>query len=149
MDFISIMFLLFIDGRAMVLISTLLYTSLWVFLVFFISFSLFYGTKKEVPYCQQLISCACVLFTVFPAALLMTFMYMIIVFSLDLKGVTGILVGLIPSIALSAGTFYIKTKLLKRALGPTRQDHASPGAHDKCINDRGKEVTDDQKMLLP
>ena len=121
MDFISIMFLLFIDGRAMVLISTLLYTSLWVFLVFFISFSLFYGTKMDVPYCQQF----------FPAAILMIFMYMIIVSSLNMKGVTGIVIGLIPSIALSAGTFYIKTKLLKRALGQTRQDHASPGAHDK------------------
>ena len=140
MDFISIMFLLFIDGRAMVLISTLLYTSLWVFLVFFISFSLFYGTKMDVPYCQQF----------FPAAILMIFMYMIIVSSLNMKGVTGIVIGLIPSIALSAGTFYIKTKLLKRALGQTgHTNHASPGAHDKCINDRGKDVTDDQTMLLP
>ncbi|CAI8049037.1 hypothetical protein GBAR_LOCUS27001 [Geodia barretti] len=55
----------------------------------------------------------CMLISVFGAVALMVVMYMIIVFSLNLKGVAGILTGLIPSIALSAASWYIKKRLEK------------------------------------
>ena len=156
MDAISFVFMLFIEqSRAVVVTVALLYTSSVVFLIVSVSFSFFilrHGSNAGMSIIQKLVNFAggvCMLISVFGAVALMVVMYMIIVFSLNLKGVAGILIGLIPSIALSAGTFYIKTKLLKRALGQTRQDHASPGAHDKCINDRGKNVTNDETMLLP
>ena len=43
--------------------------------------------------------------------MLLVLMYMIIVFSLNLSGVTGIAAGLIPSIALSAASWYLKKRL--------------------------------------
>ena len=56
----------------------------------------------------------CMLISVFGAVALMVVMYnMIIVFSLNLKGVAGIVTGLIPSIALSAAPWYIKKRLEK------------------------------------
>ena len=156
MDAISFVFMLFIEqSRALVVTIALLYTSSVVFLIVSVSFSFFilrHGSNAGMSIIQKLVNFAggvCMLISVFGAVALMVVMYMIIVFSLNLKGVAGILIGLIPSIALSAGTFYIKTKLLKRSLSQTRQDHASPGAHDKCINDRGKDVTNDETMLLP
>ena len=155
MDLISIVFTLFIeDYRAVFLTFTLLYTSLLVFLVFLISLIFFHDRNHDVTCCKQLISCfscACVLITVFGAVTLMVIIYMTIVLSLNLQGFSGILTGLIPTIALSAASWYIKTKLLQRAQRHTNQDRSRPGGSDKCINDREREenTDDDHKMLLP
>ena len=152
LDLISIVFTLFIEElRATILTVTLLYTSLLVFVVFLISLIIFHDRNHDVTCCKQLISCfscACVLIT---AVTLMVIIYMTIVFSLKLQGFSGILTGLIPTIALSAASWYIKTKLLQRALRQTNQDRSRPGGSDKCINDREREeiTDDDHKMLLP
>ena len=58
----------------------------------------------------------CTLISVFGAVALIVVVYLIIFFSLKLKGFTGVLAGLIPSIALSAASWYIKNRLLKRTV---------------------------------
>ena len=91
---------------------------------------------------------------VFPAVMLMVVMYMIIVLSLNLKGVTGIVTGLIPSIALSAASWYIKKRLVKemsQSNTATNQSQYEPTGG--TVNDEEREETedntDDQRMLLP
>ena len=120
MDGISITFLLFIEeSRASVITFTTLYVSLVLFLVLVISYSLYTivcGINSNNTACEQIFTrCGStfMLITVFPAVMLMVIMYMVIVFSLDMNGVTGILTGLIPSIALSAASWYIKKRLEK------------------------------------
>ena len=117
MGTVSIVFALFIeDSRASVLTYSLLYTLIIVFLVFFISF-LFYSLSHDRNNDASTCECfggICMLTTVFPAVMLMIVMYMIIVFSLDLKGVSGIVTGLIPTIVLSAASWYLKKRLGKR-----------------------------------
>ena len=118
---ISVVFVLFIEeSRTSVITCSLFIISLIVFLVFFVSFLLFslsWDRNNDASFCQQFIECfggVCMLTTVFLAVMLMVVMYMIIVFSLNLKGVTGIVTGLIPTIALSAASWYIKKRLGKR-----------------------------------
>ena len=78
----------------------------------------------------------------------MVVIYMIIVFSLNLKGVTGILTGLIPSIALSAASWYIRKRLLKNEA--SRSNIQDQPANDEVINNREREDVDDvQNLLFP
>ena len=80
----------------------------------------------------------------------MVVIYMIIVFSLNLKGVTGILTGLIPSIALSAASLYIKKRLLiKEASRSKIQDQPECGANDEGNNREREDVVDGRNLLLP
>ena len=158
MDAISFVFMMFIEqSRVMIITIALLYISLIVFLVLSVSFSLFilfYGSNAGMSIAKQtvyFIGGVCTLISVFGAVGLLVVVYLIIFFSLNLQGFSGILTGLIPTIALSAASWYIKTKLLQRALRPTNQDRSRPGGSDKCINDREREeiTDDDHKMLLP
>ena len=41
----------------------------------------------------------------------MLFVYLTVIFSLNLSGISGIVTGLVPSIALSATSWYIKKRL--------------------------------------
>ena len=148
MDAMSIMFLLFIEGsRASVLTFTLLYVSFVIFLVLIVSFSfltLFRSRNTNTSFW---------FFTVFPAVMLMIVMYMIIVFSLNLQGVTGIVTGLIPSIALSAASWYIKKKLEKGPNQPNT-DTGDPayGTISRTVNTERREsddTSDDERLLQP
>ena len=157
MDFIAVAFLLFIpEARSSVLIFTLLYISLLIFLVLFSSYSLltlFRGRHSNISGWRQCLNCfggAFVYITVFSALVLMIVSYMIIVFSLNLQGVSGIATGLIPSIALSSISWYIKKRLVTKghtnsSSSGTSQLQAEPGANDG-END-GRE--EDERMLLP
>ena len=155
MDVISIAFLMFIeDSRTTIITLTLCYFSLLVFLVLFNSFSifsLFRGRNNNDPFCRRccnLFGGLCLFITVFPAIMLMVVIYMIIVFSLNLKGVTGILTGLIPSIALSAASWYIRKRLLKNEA--SRSNIQDQPANDEVINNREREDVDDvQNLLFP
>ena len=87
------------------------------------------------------------LITVFSAVVQFVTMYMIIVFSLNLKGVTGIVTGLIPSIALSAASWYIK-KRLGRQSATSQSQYGTTG---EAMNDGEREETEDNadsKRLL-
>ena len=95
------------------------------------------------------------LISVFGAVALMVVMYMIIVFSLNLNGVAGIVTGLIPSIALSATSWYIKKRLDKKVGRSNTATSQLPqyGATGEAMNDGEREETedntDDRQMLLP
>ena len=161
MDFIAVAFLLFVpETRSSVVIFTLLYISLLIFLVLFASYSLltlFRGRHSNTSEWRQCLNCfggAFVYITVFSALVLMIVSYMIIVFSLNLQGVSGIVTGLIPSIALSSISWYIKKRLLTK--GHTNsyrsQLQTEPGAvNDGSEDDKIKdyEGEDDERMLLP
>ena len=162
MDGISITFLLFIEeSRASVITFTTLYVSLVLFLVLVISYSLYTivrGINSNDTACEQIFTrCGStfMLITVFPAVMLMVIMYMVIVFSLDLKGVAGIVTGLIPSIALSAASWYIKKRLEKEVSQSNTATSQLPqsGATGEAMNDGEREETedstDDRQMLLP
>ena len=90
MDVISVTLLLFIEEtRTSTVVLTLLYISLLVFLVLFVSFSLFSLIQRNVSgRCQ----CrgAFIFIAVFGALMLLIAIYMIIVFSLHLQGLSGI-----------------------------------------------------------
>ena len=89
--------------------------SLMLFFVVFISFSIFFLSRGEkMPFYKQSLNYfagALMLITVFGAVMLIVIMYMILFFSLKLTGISGIVTGLIPSIALSAVSLYIKKRL--------------------------------------
>ena len=93
---------------------------------------------------------------VFGAVMLIVIMYMVLFFSLKLTGISGVITGLIPSIALSAVSWYIK-KRLQREEARVRSITSSEyyGATDEMtVNDGGSEVNgggtnDEQRMLLP
>ena len=116
MDVISIGFILFNEEyRTLYITLTLLYMSLILFFVVFISFSIFFLSRGEkMPFYKQSLNYfagALMLITVFGAVMLIVIMYMILFFSLKLTGISGIVTGLIPSIALSAVSWYIKKRL--------------------------------------
>ena len=141
MDAISFVFLLFIEQtRALVVTVALLYTSSVVFL------------SSKIGYFTGGV---CMLISVFGAVALMVVMYMIIVFSLNLKGVAGIVTGLIPSIALSAASWYIKKRLEKKVGQSNIATSMLPqyGTTGEAMNDGEREETedntDDRQMLLP
>ena len=80
----------------------------------------------------------------------MIVVYMTIFFSLRLHGFSGIVTGLIPSIALSAASWYIK-KRLERGLSQPNTDTTQPeyGATAGTVNDGENNDSDEQRMLLP
>ena len=89
---------------------------------------------------------------VFPAIMLILVMHTFVIIYLNLKGVTGIVTGLVPSIALSAASWYIKKRLKKevsQSNTATSQLQCEPT--DGAVNDgeRGEteDNTDDQRML--
>ena len=158
MDVISIAFLLFVEeSRTSVITFTSLYVSLLVFLVLFISYSLytlFRGRNPDVMFFRQFLNYCGSIFmflTAFPAVMLLVVMYMVIVFSLNLTGVTGILTGLIPSLVLSAGSWYIKKRLEKELSQSSTA--TEPGTAGGAVNDGEREEikdsADDERMLLP
>ena len=152
MDVISFTFMMFIEqSRVIIITIAFLYISLMVFLVLSVSFSLFImlnGSNAGMSIFQQMVAFlggVCTLISVFGAVALIVVVYLIIFFTLKLQGFTGVLAGLIPSIALSAASWYIKKRLLERALNRSNiPDQPECGA---TINDR--EVENDQRMLLP
>ena len=85
--------------------------------------------------------------------MLIAVMYTIVIISLNLKGVTGIVTGLIPSIALSAASWYLKKKLVKESQSNTATSQSQYGTTGGTVNDEEREETednsDDQRMLLP
>ena len=162
MDAISFVFMLFIEqSRAVVVTDSLLYTSSVVFLIVSVSLSFFilrHGSNAGMSIIQKLVNISggvCMLISVFGAVTLMVVMYMIIVFSLNLKGVAGIVTGLIPSIALSAASWYIKKRLEKEIRQSSTATSQLPqyGTTGEAMNDGEREETedntDDRQMLLP
>ena len=155
MDVISVVFLMFIeDFRATIITLTLLYISLLFFLVLFLSFSffnLFRGRNSQSL--RNFFGGFCLFITIFPAVMLMVVMYTIVVMSLNLKGLTGILTGLIPSIALSAASWYIKKRLEKEiSQANTATSQSQCETIGGAVNDgeRGEteDNTDDQRSSL-
>ena len=152
MDVISFTFMMFIErSRVIIITIAFLYISLMMFLILSVSFSLFImlnGSNAGMSIVQQF--CAflggvCTLISVFGAVALIVVVYMIVFFSLRLQGFSGILTGLIPTIALSAASWYIKKRLLERALNrPHTSDQPECAA---TINDG--EVENDQRLLIP
>ena len=151
MEAISFGFMLFIEpSRVFVITIGLLYISFMVFLVLSISLSIFIlrGRNTRTPLYQQFISLVGIvilLLIIFGAVGLMFVVYIIIFFSLRLHGFSGIVTGLIPSIALSAASWYIK-KRLERGLSQPNTDTTQPeyGATAGTVND-----AEEQRMLLP
>ena len=141
MNAISVGFVLFDDeSRTMTVTVTMLCISLILFLVVLISFSLFLLSRgRNVAMYQQAInSCGGIfmLITIFVAVMLLIVMYMIIFFSLNLTGFSGIVTGLIPSIALSAGSWYIKKRLDKaQAQSNNPSTQSQYGATGGAVND--------------
>ena len=156
MEAISFGFALFIEpSRVFVITIGLFYISLMVFLVLSVSLSIFIlrGRNTRTPLYQQFISLVGIvilLLTIFGAVGLMVVVYMIIFFSLRLHGFSGIVTGLIPSIALSAASWYIK-KRLDRGLSQPNTDTTQPeyGATAGTVNDGENKDSDEQRMLLP
>ena len=152
MDVISLTFMMFIKiSRVIIITTAFLYISLMVFLTLSVSFTLFImlnGSNAVMSICQQILTFlggVCTLISVFGAVALIVVVYMIVFFTLKLQGFTGVLAGLIPSIALSAASWYIKKRLLQRALNqPNIPDQPECGA----TNNDG-EVENDQRMFLP
>ena len=88
-------------------------------------------------------------FTSFGAVVLMIVMYMVIMFSLNLQGVGGIVTGLIPSIGLSAASWYIK-KWLDKELSQSNTSQTEQGATAGPLNDgQTEDSTDDHTLLMP
>ena len=152
MEAISFGFALFIEPTRIIVITIgLFYLSLMVFLVLSVSLSIF--ILRGTPLYQQFISLVGIvilLLSIFGAVGLMFVVYMIIFFSLRLHGFSGIVTGLIPSIALSAASWYIK-KRLERGLSQPNTDTAQPeyGATAGTVNDGENKDSDEQRMLLP
>ena len=153
LDVISVTLLLFIEEtRASIATLTLLYISLLVFLVLVASFSLLTLIPRNVSVRYQCLNCfggAFLFITVFVALILLIAIYMTIVFSLKLQGVSGIVTGLIPSIVLSSISWYIKKRLLtkKHTTGSINSDMGhEPGTSGGAENDK---FEDDDQILLP
>ena len=156
MEAISFGFALFIEPTRIIVITIgLFYVSVMVFLVLSVSLSIFIlrGRNTHTPLYQQFISLVGIvilLLTIFAAVGLTFVVYMIIFFSLRLHGLSGIVTGLIPSIALSAASWYIK-KRLERGLSQPNTDTTQPeyGATAGTVNDGENKDSDEQRMLLP
>ena len=161
MDVISIGFILFIEEYRTFYISlTLLYMSLILFFVMFTSITLFLISRgRNLPFYKRSLNCfegSFMLIIVFGAVMLIVIMYnMVLFFSLKLTGISGIITGLIPSIALSAVSWYIKKRLQREEARVRSITSSEYGATDEMtVNDGGSEVNggdsnDEQSMLLP
>ena len=156
MEAISFGFMLFIEPTRIIVITIgLLYISFMVFFVLSISLLIFIlrGRNTHTPLYQQFISLVGIvilLLTIFGSLGLMVVVYMIIFFSLRLHHFSGIVTGLIPSIALSAASLYIK-KRLESGLSQPNTDTTQPeyGATAGTVNDGENNDSDEQRMLLP
>ena len=152
MDVISFTFMMFIEqSRVIIITIAFLYTSSMILLVLSVSFSLFImlnGSNAGMSIFQHILTFlggVCTLISVFGAVALIVVVYLIVFFSLRLQGFSGVLTGLIPSIALSAASWYIKKRLLERALNRSNiSDQPECGA----TNNDG-EVENDQRLLIP
>ena len=148
---ISNMFVLVDQNRNIIIVYSLLYVSLLVFLVLFLSFSVFSGNSRNVSLCRQCLHSLggfFLLVTVFTAVLLLVIIYMITISSMNLKGFTGIVTGIMPSIALSAVSWYIRKILKERHHSKTTTTHSEHTSTP--INDGETEDTaNDQSILLP
>ena len=118
MNLISLLFLLLVEEmRLIAIMITLLYISVLAFLILLLSLSLFSLLRgNNAPLYQQFlrfIGSVGSFIAVFTAVMLLVIMYMIAFFSLKLEGFTGIVTGLIPSIALSATDWFIKNRLVR------------------------------------
>ena len=160
MDVISIGFIVFIEeSRTFYISVTLLYMSLILFFVMFTSITIFLISRgRSLPFYKQSLNCfggSFILIIVFGAVMLIVIMYMVIFFSLKLTGISGIITGLIPSIALSAVSWYIKKRLQREEARVRSTTSSEYGATDEMtVNDGGSEVNggdsnDEQRMLLP
>ena len=153
MDVISITFLLFIQYfRTSIVTMTLLSLSMLVFLVLFASYSLFTlfrGRSSGLHQCVRCFGGTFILAAVFSVLVFIIVIYIIIVLSLNLQGVSGIVSGLIPSIALSSISLYIKKRLLSK--GTNSSSHGL----GQCQTEYGTNIggtngrDDDERMLLP
>ena len=153
MDGITIVFLLFIEGYRAILVSVaFLGISFFVFLVMSISYVLFHCTNTNLPLhkkvgsgCQTLI-----VMIMFVALMLLVIMCIMIVFSLNLQGLTGALTGLIPSAALSAASWYLK-KTLENDLSPSDTSTSeTEGEATVVMNnlEKGEEHVTNQEMYI-
>ena len=108
------MFVKFLDES--VAFFMVMYISLLVYLLFSVSYSLFIAFQNEkLPLYRQCIPCLgsmCMLVTVFSAVIIIFAMYIYLYIFLKPSGLNGIVAGLLPSVALSAVSWYIKKKLL-------------------------------------
>ena len=151
MDVISLGFILFIEEYRTFYISlTLLYMSLILFFVMFTSITIFLISRgRSLPFYKRSLNCFG------GAVMLIVIMYMVLFFSLKLTGISGIITGLIPSIALSAVSWYIKKRLQREEARVHSTTSSEYGATDEMtVNDGGSEVNggdtnDEQRMLLP
>ena len=143
LNIISAIFLLFIEEtRISVVTLTFIYISLLVFLVLFTSLTLFQSNVSGWFQCLNCFGDTFFFISVFSALMLLIAIYIIIVFSLKLQGVSGIVTGLIPSIILSSISWYIKKRLLTK--GHTTSSSSSdrselqtePGTSDGAENDK-------------
>ena len=140
LNIISATFLLFIEEtRILVITLSFIYISLLVFLVLFTSLTLFRSNVSGWLQCLNCFGDAFFFISVFGALMLLIAIYIIIVFSLKLKGVSGIVTGLIPSIILSSISWYIKKRLLTKG-HTTSSDRnelqTEPGTSDGAENDK-------------
>ena len=160
MDVYSLGFILFIEEfRTFYISLTLLYMSLILFFVMFTSITVFLISRgRSLPFYKRSLNCfggSFILIIVFGAVMLIVIMYMVILFSLKLTGIGGIITGLIPSIALSAVSWYIKKRLQREEVRVHSTTSSEYGATDEMtVNDGGSEVNggdtnDEQIMLLP
>ena len=154
LDIISVTIFLFIEeSRASTVTFTLLYISLLVFLVLFVSFSLLSLIQHNVSGWDQYLNCfggAFIFIAVFGALMLLVAIYMIIVFSLHLQGVGGIVTGLIPSIVLSSISWYIKKTIFQEQNTSSSSSDMSqlPTEYGTIINENEK-LEDESRKILP
>ena len=145
MDVISIGFMLLIeDIRVIIITLAFLYISVILFVVIFVSFLM---TNNHL-YKRSLIKClggSLMLVIAFSAVMLLLVIYMIIIFSLNLTGIIGIVTGLVPSVALSAVSWYIKKKLPKEitANPSATSAEAECDYSESAVNDGGTEMKND------
>ena len=123
-----------------------------MFFVLSISLSIFIlrGRNTHTPLYQQFISLVGIVILLLSIFGAVGLMFVVIFFSLRLHGFSGIVTGLIPSIALSAASWYIK-KRLERGLSQPNTDTTQPeyGATAGTVNDGENNDSDEQRMLLP
>ena len=114
MDAIGIVYLLFIEEYRAVLVSvTFLCLSFFAFLIMCLSYILLHCRSTGQSLSKVAFSGGQTLMVaiMFPALMLLVIMCIMIVFSLNLQGLTGVVTGLIPSVALSAASWYLKNRL--------------------------------------
>ena len=157
MDAISMLFIKFVDDSIAFFI--LMYISLLTYLLLSVSYSLFIAFQNEkLPLYRQCVTCLgsiCMLTIVFSAVIIMIAMYSFLYISLRPSGLNGIVAGLLPSIALSAVSWYIKKKLLNSVSGSSKTPvgQLEYGTTCKPVNDGGEDQADtngaDYQTLMP